>query len=106
MCVLHAQLVSGAIGNVIPGVLFNPANVIKVRYMEVTLICCQWVAKLTKKDPKTTRTVHQMITHVYQTEGLGAFKKGLGATLLRDSIWGMVYFPLYTYVRFFPRLPL
>jgi len=81
---LTIKLLSGACGNVIPGIIFNPANVIKVRYME---------------DPRTTKTLREIVTHMQRTEGFSVFKKGLGATLARDSVWGMLYFPLYTVVR-------
>jgi len=81
---LAIKFLSGACGNVIPGILFNPANVVKVRYME---------------DSRTNKSLHEIVSHIYHTEGWTAFKKGLGATLLRDSVWGMVYFPLYTAIR-------
>jgi len=78
------KVLSGACGNVIPGIIFNPANVIKVRYME---------------DPREIKSLKEIVTKMYYNEGLNVFKKGLAATLLRDSCWGMIYFPLYSHVR-------
>jgi len=81
---LTIKFISGAIGNVTPGIIFNPLNIIKVRYME---------------DPNPNKSLHGIVSHMYHNEGFSVFKKGLVATLLRDSIWGMTYFPLQTIVR-------
>jgi hypothetical protein len=70
-------------GNVIPGVIFTPANVIKVRYMEST----------------QKRTLINIISTTLKNEGIHAFFKGIGATILRDSIWGVIYFPLYNHIK-------
>jgi len=72
-------LLSGTIGNALPGVLLNPLNIIKVRLME-------------SHDPKRVREV---IRQIINTEGKEAFRRGLCATLTRDALWGMLYFPLF-----------
>jgi len=76
-------ILSGAFGNVVPGVIFNPCNVIKVRYME--------------SSDKTT--LRQILQHIRTQEGFGVFKKGIVATVLRDSIWGMLYFSTFSHLK-------
>jgi hypothetical protein len=36
---------------------------------------------------------------MYDTEGLATFRKGLAATVLRDFIWGSLYFPAFVAFR-------
>jgi len=74
-------LLSGTIGNALPGVLLNPLNIIKVRLME-------------SHDPKKVREV---VKQIITTEGKEAFRRGLCATLTRDALWGMLYFPLFEF---------
>lgn len=81
---LGLKFISGMFGNVLPGILFNPANVVKVRFME---------------DPNTNKKLRSIVSHMYHQEGFSAFKKGIIPTLARDSLWGMVYFPLFTEIR-------
>jgi hypothetical protein len=73
-------VLSGAIGNLIPGVIFNPCNVIKVRYME---------------SHKPTNLA-AILKDIYKHDGLQIFRKGLGMTMMRDFLWGMIYFPLFS----------
>lgn len=73
-------VVSGAIGNVIPGILCNPANLIKVRYMETSV---------------QPQSAFKIVRGIIKNEGIGAFRRGLFTTLLRDFVWGMLYFPLF-----------
>eukprot|EP01098_Paradermamoeba_levis_P007689 TRINITY_DN3204_c0_g3_i1.p1 TRINITY_DN3204_c0_g3~~TRINITY_DN3204_c0_g3_i1.p1 ORF type:complete len:314 (-),score=77.07 TRINITY_DN3204_c0_g3_i1:559-1428(-) len=80
---LTSTVLAGIIGNSIPGLLCNPANVIKVRYME-----CE-----------AKKTLSQIIRQMYHEDGLSVFKKGILATLLRDSTWGLLYFPIYAKMR-------
>jgi len=74
-------LLSGTIGNALPGVLLNPLNIIKVRLME-------------SHDSKKVREV---VREIIDTEGKEAFRRGLCATLTRDALWGMLYFPLFEF---------
>jgi len=76
-------LISGAIGNVIPGIICNPANVIKVRYME----------------SHKAITLREICKDIINNEGWLVFKQGIEATILRDAVWGSVYFPVYTYFK-------
>jgi len=78
-----STIVTGAIGNVIPGFIFNPCNVIKVRLME----------------SGTKKPLVEVVRHMYQNEGFAAFTKGVGATLARDAVWGSLYFPVYTHLK-------
>jgi hypothetical protein len=76
-------IVSGTIGNLIPSILFNPFNIIKVRYMET----------------HEKQSFFQITKNIYIQEGIKAFSKGLIPTLLRDGIWGMIYFPVFSYLQ-------
>jgi len=70
---------TGAVGNLIPGMIFNPCNIIKVRYME---------------SPEKHK-LREIVRHIIETQGGTAFVRGLLPTLLRDGVWGMAYFPLF-----------
>jgi len=78
-----AHLFSGAVGNVIPGIIFNPCNVIKVRYME--------------SSKKTT--FREILASIRQEGTYAVFTKGFVATVIRDATWGLIYFPLFTYIK-------
>jgi hypothetical protein len=39
------------------------------------------------------RTTLQIVRDISHREGLGAFRRGLEATILRDFAWGFFYFP-------------
>jgi len=82
---LAGILVSGAIGNVIPGIVCNPGNVIKVRYME----------------SHKAITLREICKDIIKNEGWLVFKQGIEATILRDALWGSVYFPVFTYFKRF-----
>eukprot|EP01128_Nolandella_sp_AFSM9_P007045 TRINITY_DN375_c4_g1_i1.p1 TRINITY_DN375_c4_g1~~TRINITY_DN375_c4_g1_i1.p1 ORF type:complete len:286 (-),score=33.28 TRINITY_DN375_c4_g1_i1:90-947(-) len=74
---------SGAIGNVLPGIMMNPFNVMKVRLME----------------SHTKYTVRETFHNIRHGEGVHVFARGLSATIIRDFLWGMVYFPLFSAIR-------
>jgi hypothetical protein len=41
----------------------------------------------------------QIVRKMYEKEGWQVFRKGLAATVLRDFLWGSIYFPLYRYFK-------
>mmetsp|Transcript_3842 Transcript_3842/g.4254 ORF Transcript_3842/g.4254 Transcript_3842/m.4254 type:complete len:266 (-) Transcript_3842:17-814(-) len=75
-------VISGSIGSVVPSVLLNPLNVIKVRYMESHV-------------PLKFNGIWKSLI---EKEGLKWLTRGMQVTVVRDLVWGAVYFPTYEYL--------
>jgi len=80
---LYGMMLSGAVGNLLPNMIMNPANVVKVRLME----------------SHVPHTVSSVVRSIYGEAGVRAFFAGMTATIARDGIWRAIYFPLFSSIR-------
>lgn len=90
---LHAQFLAGVLAGVILGVVASPLSAIKV-----PLQASGGKDTLTHTTFKRMHTL-EAIRLIYQNFGLHGFFRGGLATVLRDTSWSAIYFPIFRYLQ-------
>ncbi len=73
----YQTLVSGGVSNIVPNCLLAPGNIIRVHLMR-------------DRHPQPIFSVAQAI---FQKRGILGFYQGVAVTIVRDFVWGTLYFP-------------
>lgn len=90
---MSRQMMAGGLAGLCQIVITTPMELLKIQMQDAGRVAAQLRAA-GKEVPKTSAT--QIATQLLREKGIVGLYKGIGATMLRDVSFSVVYFPLFS----------